>query len=105
VPEPGNLLLFRLHLPVASEAMLRVFRELFHPTAQLRGMHAQVFGNLIERYAPIPDQAHSLKLQLPRKLLPLHDPPAVPLSHQTWCLWSRVQARMGASALEHTSVV
>jgi len=35
----------------------------------------------------------SLKLELPRKLPPLHDPPPVPLSHQTWCLRNRVQAK------------
>ena len=38
------------------------------------------------------DQPYGLKLELPRKLPPLHDAPPVPLKHLTWCLRNRVQA-------------
>jgi hypothetical protein len=42
--------------------------------------------------APLFDQAHRLKLELPRKLTPLHDPPPAPSKHLTRCLRNRVQA-------------
>jgi hypothetical protein len=35
------------------------------------------------------DQAHSLKLELPRKLPSLHDPPPAPSKHLTRCLRNR----------------
>ncbi|MBN8956879.1 MAG: hypothetical protein J0H17_09935, partial [Rhizobiales bacterium] len=47
------------------------------------------------RYAAILDQAHRLKLELPRKLTPLHDPPPAPSKHLTRCLRNRVQANSG----------
>src|SRR6185312_395674 len=90
--EPRDLQLLRLHLPVAGEGMLGILRELLRPVPQLRLMHAQVLRGLRIRHASISDQAYSLKLELPRKLPTLHDPPPVPLSHQTWCLRNRVQA-------------
>src|ERR1039457_2535220 len=55
-------------------------------------MHRQVLLGLCIRHAAIPDQPNSLKLELPRKLPPLHDAPPVPLKHLTWCLRNRVQA-------------
>src|SRR5664279_4529505 len=55
-------------------------------------MHRQVLLGLCIRHAAILDQPNSLKLELPRKLPPLHDAPPVPLKHLTWCLRNRVQA-------------
>src|ERR1043166_1439630 len=55
-------------------------------------MHAHVLQRLHIRYASILDQAHSLKLELPRKLPSLHDTPPAPLKHLTRCLRNRVQA-------------
>src|SRR3954469_8752395 len=72
--------------------MLRIVRQLLHPIAQLRRMHAQVLRRLHIRHASIFDQAHSLKLELSRKLSPLHDAPPVLSKHLTRCLRNRVQA-------------
>ena len=58
--------------------MLRIVRKRLHPIAQLRRMHLQVFGRLRVRDPAIPDQPHSLKLELPRKPSSLYDPPPVP---------------------------
>src|ERR1017187_5323941 len=55
-------------------------------------MHRQVLLGLCIRHAAIPDQPNSLKLELPRKLPPLHDAPPVPLKHLTRCIRNRVQA-------------
>src|SRR4051812_9850217 len=55
-------------------------------------MHAQVLRCLPVGYASILDQAHSLKLELPRKLPSLHGPPPAPSKHLTRCLRNRVQA-------------
>src|SRR5579872_5706939 len=41
-------------------------------------VHVRVLRRLNIRYASILDQAYSLKLELPRKLPPLHDSPPVP---------------------------
>ena len=90
--EPRNLELLRLHLSVAGEGMLGILSELLRPIPQLRLMHPKVLRRLRVRHASLSDQAHSLKLELPRKLPTLHGPPPVPLSHQTWCLRNRVQA-------------
>src|SRR5436305_10707041 len=72
--------------------MLRIVSELLHPLAQLRHMHVQVLRRLNIRHASILDQAHRLKLELSRKLTPLHDPPPAPSKHLTRCLRNRVQA-------------
>src|SRR4051812_36247527 len=80
--------------------MLRIVRQLLHPIAQLRRMHAQVLRRLHIRHASIFDQAHSLKLELPRKLPPLHDAPPVPSKHQTRCLRNRVQANYRRHPIE-----
>src|SRR5947209_17415297 len=72
--------------------MPRIVRQLLHPIAKLGRMHPQVLRRLHIRHASIFDQAHSLKLELPRKLPPLHDAPPVPSKHQTRCLRNRVQA-------------
>src|SRR4051794_8061035 len=72
--------------------MLRIVRQLLHPIAKLRRMHAQVLRRLHIRHASILDQAHSLKLELSSKLSPLHDAPPVPSKHLTRCLRNRVQA-------------
>src|SRR3954464_14906348 len=77
---------------MARKRVLRIVAELLHPIAKLRRMHAQVLRCLPVRYAPILDQAHSLKLELPRKLPSLHDPPPAPSKHLTRCLRNRVQA-------------
>src|SRR6266567_2110223 len=55
-------------------------------------MHAQVLRSLHIGHASLLDQAHSLKLELARKLPSLHDPPPAPSKHLTRCLRSRVQA-------------
>src|SRR3954470_12678932 len=72
--------------------MLRIVSELLQPLAQLRHMHVQVLRRLNIRHASILDQAHRLKLELSRKLTPLHDPPPAPSKHLTRCLRNRVQA-------------
>jgi hypothetical protein len=72
--------------------MLRIVGELLHPIAQLRCVDTEVFRRLHIGYAPILDQAHSLKLELARELPSLHDHPPVPLKHLTRCLRNRVQA-------------
>src|SRR3954470_3606600 len=72
--------------------MLRIVSELLHPLAQLRHMHVQVLRRLNIRHASILDQAHRLKLELSRKLTPLHDPPPAPSKHLTRCLRNQVQA-------------
>src|SRR5215208_1365070 len=69
-------------------------------------MHVQVLRCLNIRNAPILDQAHRLKLELPRKLTPLHDPPPAPSKHLTRCLRNRVQANLDtcngvSAALRH----
>src|SRR6266542_542961 len=55
-------------------------------------MHAQVLRSLHIGHASLLDQAHSLKLEFPRKLPSLHDPPPAPSKHLTRCLRNRVQA-------------
>src|SRR5580704_17458457 len=57
-------------------------------------MHTEILRSLRIRHAPHLDQPHSLKLELPRKFPPLHDPPPVPLKHLTRCLRNRMQARL-----------
>src|SRR5271168_3638338 len=55
-------------------------------------MNTEVLRGLRIRYASLFDQPHRLKLELPRKLPSLHDPPPVPSKHLTRCLRNRVQA-------------
>jgi len=57
-------------------------------------MHRQILLGLCIRHAALFDQAHSLKLEFPRKFSPLHDAPPVPLKHLTRCLRNRVQAKL-----------
>src|SRR3954470_23414633 len=92
--QPRDLELFRLHLAVARKRVLWIVAELFYPIAKLRLMHAEVLRCLPVRHASILDQAHSLKLELPRKLPSLHDPPPAPSKHLTRCLRNRVQAKL-----------
>src|SRR5215212_2384911 len=80
--------------------MLRIVRQLLHPIAKLRRMHAQVLRRLCIGHASILDQAHSFKLELPRKLPPLHDAPPVPSKHLTRCLRNRVQASWIKQSIE-----
>ena len=80
------------HLHLAGKGMLRIVGQLLHPVAKLRWVDAQILRRLHIRYASILDQAHSLKLELPRELPPLHDAPPVPSKHLTRCLRNRVQA-------------
>src|SRR5215468_12419961 len=77
---------------MARKGVLRIIAELLHPVAQLRGVNVQVLRCLRIRYASILDQAHSLKLELPREPSSLHDPPPAPSKHLTRCLRNRVQA-------------
>src|SRR5947207_15182407 len=72
--------------------MLRILGQLLHPIAQLRRVNVQVLRCLHIRHASILDQAHGLKLELPRELPSLHDPPPAPSKHLTRCLRNRVQA-------------
>src|SRR4051794_11220562 len=81
--------------------MLRIVSELLHPLAQLRHMHVQVLRRLNIRHPSILDQAHRLKLELSRKLTPLHDPPPAPSKHLTRCLRNRVQASFKLCDLGH----
>src|SRR5271169_1439744 len=75
--------------------MLRVARKRLHPATQPRLMNSKVLGSLYIGHAAFLDQSHSLKLELPRKLPSLHDPPPVPSKHLTRCLRNRVQANPG----------
>src|SRR4051812_43006654 len=84
--------LLGLHLAVAWKGLLWIVGELLHPVAQLRRVNVQVLRRLRIRYASILNQAHRLKLELPRKLPSLHDPPPAPSKHLTRCLRNRVQA-------------
>src|SRR5262245_7485986 len=79
---------------MARKGVLRIIAELLHPVAQLRGVNVQVLRCLRIRYASILDQAHSLKLELPREPSSLHDPPPAPSKHLTRCLRNRVQANV-----------
>src|SRR3982074_3008191 len=72
--------------------MLRIVRNLLHPIAQLRRMNTKVFRGPGIRHATVLDQSNRLKLELSRKLPPLHDAPPAPSKHQTRCLRNRVQA-------------
>src|SRR5262245_17531472 len=84
--------LLRLYLAVARKGVLRILGELLHPIAQLRRVNVQVLRCLHIGHASILDQAHGLKLELPRELPSLHDPPPAPSKHLTRCLRNRVQA-------------
>src|SRR6185436_8671488 len=77
---------------MAGECMRRIVRKGLYPVAQHRLMHTKVKRSLHIRHAAIPDQLHSLKLELAGKLPSLHDQPPVPLKHLTRCLRNRVQA-------------
>src|SRR5262245_249545 len=77
---------------MARKGVLRIIGELLHPVAQLRCVNVQILRCLRIRHASILDQAHSLKLELPRELSSLHDPPPAPSKHLTRCLRNRVQA-------------
>jgi len=59
--EPLDLLLLRLHLPVAGEGLNRVGAEFFHPFAQNVLMNVQVTGGLCHRHPALPDQLDRLK--------------------------------------------
>src|SRR5580704_7463713 len=74
--------------------MLRIIGKRLHPTAQLRLMHTEIVRGLGIRHAPLFDQPHRFKLELPRKLPSLHDTPPVPSKHLTRCLRNRVQASL-----------
>src|SRR5579863_3621137 len=63
-------------------------------------MHTEIVRGLGIRDAPLFDQPHSLKLELPGKLPSLHDPPPVPSKHLTRCLRNRVQAKAAANAVK-----
>src|SRR5262249_23168518 len=95
--ETHDLELLGLHLAVAGKGVLRILGELFHPIAQLRRVNVQVLRCLNIGHASILDQAHSLKLELSRKLPSLHDPPPAPSKHLTRCLRNRVQATLPSS--------
>src|SRR5215213_1038752 len=66
--QPRDLLLLRLHLPLAGECVLRIVPVLLHPVAQLRLMHTNIGRCLCVGNASILDQAHCLKLELSREL-------------------------------------
>src|SRR5437016_14186539 len=85
--------------------MFRIVRELLHPIAQLRHMHAQVLRSLHIGHASLLDQAHSLKLELAGKLLSLHDPPPAPSKHLTRCLRNRVQAKTPPRSVRYQLIV
>src|SRR5215831_2236512 len=60
---------------------------------RMQAVSVEVLRCLHIGHASILDQAHGLKLELPRELPSLHDPPPVPSKHLTRCLRNRVQAR------------
>src|SRR5215470_3469974 len=78
---------------MARKGVLRIIGELLHPVAQLRCVNVQILRCLHIGHASILDQAHGLKLELPRELSSLHDPPPAPSKHLTRCLRNRVQAK------------
>src|SRR4051812_46377040 len=95
--------LLGLHLAVAWKGLLWIVGELLHPVAQLRRVNVQVLRRPPIGHASILDQAHRLKLELPRKLPSLHDPPPAPSKHLTRCLRNRVQATMPVFRAAQTS--
>jgi len=80
-------------LTLAGERMLRIVHQRLHSVTHLRRMHTKVAPRLRIQYAAVLDQTYRLKLELSRKLPPLHDPPPVPPKHLTRCLRNRVQAK------------
>src|SRR5262249_3780339 len=60
---------------------------------RMQAVSVEVLRCLHIGHASILDQAHGLKLELPRELPSLHDPPPVPSKHLTRYLRNRVQAR------------
>jgi hypothetical protein len=60
---------------------LRVGRKRLHPVAQKVRMNVQVARSLCHRHATLPNQLHSLKLELTPMSLSFHTPPPVPSSH------------------------
>src|SRR5262245_66013477 len=61
---------------------------------RMQAVSVEVLRCLHIGHASILDQAHGLKLELPRELPSLHDPPPAPSKHLTRCLRNRVQATM-----------
>ena len=59
-----------LHLPLTGECVLRTFRRLLHPAAQLRLMNSQIGCRLDVGNVALVDQPHSLKLELARSASP-----------------------------------
>jgi hypothetical protein len=74
--------------------MLRIGAELFHPLPQHILMNVQIACRLPNSNTALPHQLDSFKLELPRKLPSLHDPPPVPLNTLTWCLRNQGQASL-----------
>src|SRR5262249_14454039 len=60
-------------------------------SARTRATHQSRAAVITRR--PILDQAHRLKLELPREPASLRDPPPAPSKHLPWCLRNRVQAK------------
>src|SRR5580704_1483728 len=68
-------------------------------------MHTKVLRGLRIRDAPLLDQPHRLKLELPCKLPSLHDTPPVPSKHLTRCLRNRVQATLFQERRERSPAI
>ena len=75
--------------PTFNPATGNLWHGLITQAAQLRLVNTHVPRRLHKRNAPIPDQAHRLKLELACELPPLRDPTS---KHLTRCLRNRVQA-------------
>ncbi len=72
-PQALDLGLLRLHRPVARKRLRRIGGQILRPLTQDVLMHVKIPRCLGDRYAPIPNQTHSLNLELSRKLTPTHN--------------------------------
>jgi hypothetical protein len=78
--DPRDLKLLRLHLTLARKACCGSFTNCFTQLRSCDKSHPQVLRGLHIRNPAIPNQPHSLKLELPFKLPSFPDPPPVPSS-------------------------
>ena len=77
-PQPLDLELFGLQLPLAGKGTLRIGRKSIRPFAQHVLMHAQIPRGLGKANPALLDQLYRFNLELSCKLPSFHDPPPVP---------------------------
>jgi hypothetical protein len=80
-PQTLTLNLNRLHRAVHRTCPAGICVKLFLPLADDVVMHTRISRPMGNGYAPVPNQAHSLKLQLSRKLATAHNAPPASQNH------------------------